>query len=48
MSRTSAAFRKAFGTSIGKYALSVKMREAKRLAAYRAFYGRTPSSDRRP
>lgn len=67
-----AAFRKNFGTSVGKYALSVKMREAKRLVAagrfsvkeiaaktgfsslshfcktYRAFYGRPPSSDRRP
>ena len=64
-----AAFRKVLGTSLGKYALSVRMREAKRLmtedrlsvkeiaartgfssqayfsAAYRAFYGHTPSSD---
>ena len=71
LSTLNAAFRKAFGTSIGKFALSAKMREAKRLAAtgrfsvkeiaamtgfssqahfcnaYRAFYGRTPSSDRR-
>lgn len=72
LSTLSTAFRKTFGTSVGKYALSVKMREAKRLAAtgrfsvkeiaamtgfssqahfcktYRAFYGRTPSSDRHP
>ena len=32
-STLNAAFRKAFGTSVGKYALSVKMSEAKRLAA---------------
>ncbi len=33
LSTLNAAFQKAFGTSVGKYALSVKMREAKRLAA---------------